>query len=106
MAAGDVTPKYIQSGHAGGFTNPKMVTATVEFGDVGTGQTTVTAAEVGLSKIEGFVAGVWGSSTGVGEFVYTTTSFATGGVTSVALECINDASALVDRTVSMIFWGQ
>jgi hypothetical protein len=44
MAAGDITEvTHLRGGPLGGFSNPKTVTAVVEFGDIGTGKTTITA---------------------------------------------------------------
>jgi hypothetical protein len=106
MAGGDITNVLdVKTVGVGGRLSVKTVVADVEFGSGATGITTVTAAEIGLSKIIGFSASVFGASTGVGELVYSTTAYASGGVSSILLECINDASALVDRTVSVMFWG-
>lgn len=106
MAGGDITNVLnVKTVGPGGTLSVKQVAADIEFGSGATGITTVTAAQLGLKKIIGFTAAVFGASTGVGEFVYSTTTYVAGGVETLVLECINDASALVDRTVSMLFWG-
>ena len=105
MAAGDVTKKDVKVGTPGGTTNPRFVVASVEFGDVATGKTTVTAAEVGLRLIEGFAGCPWGMTSGLGSMLTTSTEYVSGGVSSVDLELVNDASSLLNETVSVIFWG-
>ncbi len=106
MAAGDVTNrKYVTVGHPGGTTDSKLVTINLEFGSPGTGKITVTASQLGLKQIIGFCGGIWGAATGVGQMINSTTAYVSGGVTSIDLEMLTDASALVDDTVSMLFWG-
>jgi len=71
-----------------------------------TGTETITAANVGLRRIKGFSAGVWGATTGIGFSVQTTTTFSTSGVTSLVLEAVEDDGTLgVSEKVTVLLWG-
>ena len=66
---------------------------------------TVTAAALGLKNIRGWAGSVNNASTGVGEIVYSTTDMASA-VTTMVIEVISDASALVSGGQwTALFWG-
>lgn len=109
MAGGDITNREdVKTIGPGARLNKKLVIADVEFGNGDPGMTTVTAAEIGLSKIEGFAAAVFGGTTDKANTVSSVTAYASGGVTSLDLECSvtdNADNTLSDLTVSILFWG-
>jgi hypothetical protein len=109
MAGGDITNREdVKTIGPGARLNKKLVTADVEFGNGAAGITTVTAAEIGLTKIEGFAAAVFGGTTNKTNTVSSTTAYASGGVTSIILECsiVDEVdNDLTDLTVSILFWG-
>ena len=87
--------------------SPKFVTAEVTFA---TGTNTVTAAELGLSKIYGFAGGAWQAPTEIEvAAVSTNTPFATGGVSSVALRQyvtdVEEPANQLNVKSSILFWG-
>jgi len=91
-------------------TDPKLVVAEVAFD--ASGDATVTASSLGLDKIKGFAACPWGGTADHVATVYSTTTYATAGVTSLVLECketvATDAGApdALNVTVNVLFWGE
>lgn len=107
MAAGDVTVvKPVTCGTPGGMSNLRLVTCAVEFGEGATGKLSLDAVQVGLVRIHGVAGLVWGATSGVGEFIYSTDAYSATGRATVNLECIDDASTLVNRTVTLFVWGE
>lgn len=84
--------------------SPQLISAHIAFSS---GLATVTAKELGLRYILGFAGGTWGMTTGLGASVTSTTALPAnnGGVTSIDLECIDDASALLTESATVLFWG-
>jgi len=88
-------------------TDPRLVVAEVAFD--ASGDATVTASSLGLDKIKGFAAGGWGGTTNAVAAVYATTTYATAGVTSIALEYRESdggTDADLNKTVNVLFWGE
>ena len=93
--------KLVTSG--GGYTDPIFVVSEITLTN---GLATVTAASLGLARILGFAGSAYGATTGTGLFLYATTSISANvGVTSIALECIDDGSTLTTATAGILFWG-
>ena len=95
--------KFETSGRAGGFSDPKTVYVHATF--VG-GQETITASEIGLSSITFFEGCSWGQATGVGAYIFSTTTYVEGGVTSLALEQVDEAGALLAGDVVLKISGR
>lgn len=96
--------KFITVGTPGGLTNYKLVYSEVAFD--ANGDATVTAASLGVDRIKGFTAGVWGGTTDAVASIYAKTAFAAAGVTSIALEAReSDAGTDADLnvTTSVVF---
>lgn len=89
---------------------PRFIIAEVEFD--ASGDATVTAKSLGLKNIQGFTGNVWGGSADHNATVHSTTSYVSGGVSSVVLEAKEsdpqDASApaALNVTIPVLFWGE
>jgi len=94
--------KFLTSGRAAGFTDPKIVIVRATFV---AGQETIEACDVGLTSIIGFAGGSWGQATGVGAYVFSTTAFAENGVASIDLEQVDEAGALLAGDVVLTLIG-
>ncbi len=109
MAGGDITNiADIKTVGPGARLNKKLVIADVEFGSGATGITNVTAKSIGLAKIEGFAAAVFGGTTNKANTVSSTDAYVSGGRDELDLECsVTDEvdNTLSDLTVSILFWG-
>jgi len=87
-------------------TSPKLVVADVAFD--ANGDANVTAAELGLNVINGFAGGAWGGTDEAVATIYSKTTFASAGVTSVdllAYEADGGTDAALNVTCAVLFWG-
>lgn len=84
-------------------TDPVLVVAEIAFS---TGAAAVTAESLGMTTITGFAGGTWGMTTTLGASITTKTALVAGiGVTTVDLECVDDASNMLTETATVLFWG-
>jgi len=107
MAAGTVD-RYLPIENVGVSQSPALRFVTVTTGtSANAGQVTLTAQAAGLSVIKGFAGAAWGATTGTGLLICSTTTITEAGVTSVALEVLDDASNLTASiTCSLLVWGE
>jgi len=84
--------------------HPQLVSAHIA---TSSGKATVTAKELGLRYILGFAGAPWGATTTEGASLSTTTALPSnnGGVTSVAIELVDDTGAFDDLSCTVLFWG-